>query len=63
MRGVRSFTQQGTINFQRLEVLSPGTDLYCNHHERFPDLPSRFGTWYATLNLEAHSMIPRSASA
>ena len=52
MRGVRSFTQQGRINFQRFEVLSPGTDLYCNIMNGFLTCHARFGTWYAALNLK-----------
>lgn len=52
MRGVRSFTQQGVINLQRLEVMSPGTDLYCTLMRGFLTCHARFGTWYAALHLK-----------
>jgi hypothetical protein len=51
LRGPASLEQVATINLQRLEILSPYTDLYCNLVNGFLTCHARFGRTYAELNL------------
>ena len=51
LRGPASLEQVAAINLQRLEILSPNTDLYCNLVNGFLTCNARFGRTYAELNL------------